>query len=1194
MHLKRLELQGYKSFAARTELEFNSGITTIVGPNGSGKSNVADALRWVLGEPSFRVLRAKRTEDMIYAGGARRARMGMAQVRLTLDNGHGQLPVDYSEVTITRRAYRSGENEYYLNGTQVRRRDLVEVLAGAGLHRNGYAVIGQGRVDAVLSLGPKERRQLLDEAAGIDLYQAKRDDALARLDETLSNLTRVNDIINEITPRLTRLERRAQRAREHVRLSRELEGLLRTWYGYQWQQAQDLLAAAEAMQEQHQAALEAQRSQLQELHRRLEGLRIEREELHDRLDRWQEERDRLRGRQALLGQKMAAAQERTNTVTARGEELGQELSELEARKRTVNAEVVQTRADYDRAVTRHRELETQLADAELTLASVAEKTADLKEALQAAESEALKLATAVAEVRSRRSQIAERLAEVEGERANEQRAIAQLQAQMRPLQAELERRRRDAEAAAAAVRKLEAEEAQLAADALAGAKRISELEHDLARAKARLESLLARQEVLAQWQTARNGYQAGTRAVLTNPDLRGVIGTLADLIIVPPELERAVEAALGDALQTIVVEQTAHVRAAIAWLESAGNGRAAFLPLDRARSKALRRPPPQKALGVASDLVSFEPQYAPAVEALLGDVVVLPDLSAAYPTEDALDGYRVVTLAGEVVEPSGVVIGGRAGEQGGILAASRERREMPVRITGAEEAVAGLVATLEDARAQKARVEQHLETIRHQRSALQRTRQEALEDASSHRQRLDRLTHEIEWREGNVSRRSAERQSLENKAQVLDTKLDGAQAAHEAVAGQATHLRVQLDAEEIKTAQAAVAELRTALAVARSEMSNRHQQAVALKERSARLKADLDARREKVAALEREKVSLQEQIAALDGDMASVSQQIDELRDSAAPARARLDEIEVGQQQLEAAERAGQDQLREEQERTNQAMLGTQRCRDRLVTLQQQIEADLGLTALDTDLPDRLPRQLPLAAEGGEPVHLPAVTEIPADLQQRIQGLRARLRGLGPMDADADAEYQEVLERHHFLSGQAEDLHQAVEDLRRLIADLDQAMEQRFQATFATAAEAFRAYFTRLFNGGSAELVLTDPDDFAGTGVEVMARPPGKRTQPLALLSGGERALTAVALLFALLKASPTPFCLLDEVDAMLDEANTGRFRQTLAELSQETQFILITHNRGTVEIAESVYGVTMNDDGVSQVLSLKLDEAIE
>lgn len=1187
MHLKRLELQGYKSFAARTELEFNSGITAIVGPNGTGKSNLADALRWVLGEQSFSVLRAKRTDDMIFAGAARRARMGMAQVRLTLDNGSGGLPIDYSEVTITRRAYRSGENEYYLNGTQVRRRDLVELLAGAGLYRNGYTVIGQGRVDAVLSLGPRQRRQLLDEAAGIDLYQAKRDDALARLDETLSNLTRVNDIIAEIAPRLERLERRAQRARDRARLSGELEDLLRTWYGYQWQQAQDRLTAAETVQRERQAALETRRKQLQELRRRLADLRTEREELRDRLDRWQEERDHLREAQVHLSQEMAAAQERARIIAARNEELAQELAQLEVRRQAAEAELAQAQADHQQAATQQRELEAQLSEAESALEKATARVADLRVALQTAEGEALELVTAVTEARSRHSQTAERLIELEKEQTEAQQAVAQLQAQMEPLRAELECFRRDADAIQANLTNLEAEEVQLAADIQAATQRVSELERDLARTQAHLESLKDRQEMLIEWQTARNGYQIGTRAILTNGNLHGVLGTLADLIVVPAELERAVEAALGDVLETIVMEGTAQAQAAIAWLEGTGSGRAAFLPLDRAQPPTRPCELPQRALGMVSDLVSFDLQCAPAVEALLGDVVVVPDLSDVLPPSGALDGLRLVTLAGEVVKPNGVVIGGRAGEPSGILAAGRELRELPARIAEAEEAVIGLATALEDARARQTRVEQRLAETRRQHSALQGARQQVLDSLAARRQRLDRLAHEIEWRKEIASQRSTERASLQRKVEDIEAELVERLAAHKALADRTADLRAELDLEKLEALQAAVAELRTAVAVARSEAANWRQQVTVLEERAARLVADYDARRQRLTALEAERTALQERIAILDRDMTRVSQQIEQLGSSARPARVRLEELETFQRQLEEAEQADQDQLREAEEAGNRALLEVQRCRDRLVALQQQIEADLDLTALDTNLP----RQLPLATENGEPVSLPTVTEVPADLQGRIQDLRAQLRRLGPVDTDAEVEYREVLERHNFLTSQAEDLRCSVEDLRQLVTDLNQAMEQRFRATFTTAAEAFGEYFTRLFDGGSAELVLTNPDDLAETGLEIMARPPGKRTQPLALLSGGERALTAVALLFALLKASPTPFCLLDEVDAMLDEASIGRFRQTLTELSQETQFILITHNRGTIESAESIYGVTMNDHGISQVLSLKLDE---
>jgi len=1038
MRLKRLELQGYKSFADRTEFVFPTGITAIVGPNGSGKSNIADAIRWALGEQSLRLLRGKTTEDMIFSGGGRRARAGMAQVFLTLDNGDGWLPVDFAEVTLGRRAYRSGESEYLLNGNRVRLRDLMDLLAESGLAQRTYTVIGQGLVDMALSLQPQERRALFEEAAGISVYRARREEAAAQLDETERNLDRVRDLLSEIAPRLKRLEEQMARFQEYERVSGYLKQLQRAWYGYHWGQAQQALQAAQARARAAEEALAARQAEADAVAARLADLRHRQTELRNDL------RDAYR-RVADLHERMDAAQ--------------RELAALTERSRLLEV--------------REKELQAEM------------------EPLQAQETAQ-----------------AERVRAAQAQEAELRERVAAQEARVAAMEAELARLRHHVREQAAQRDRIEAELRALRA-------RRTELEKALAETRALQARLEAEQELLARMRDEMAGLAEGTRRLL-QAGLPGVIGLVGQILRVPPEWERAVEAALGPRLQAVIVEDWETVRAARRALGE--HGRAVLLPLT---------PSPRLAEGQerggdaaagggggvrCSALVSCEERFRPVVEALLGRVWLVEDLEAARALAPTLPpGGQCVTREGEIVAADGTVTVGRA--EGGLLARERAWTELPGR----------------------------LEAVRRKREE-----QEA---------ELARVAGAID--EGEARRREAGR------------------AADEAAA-------------HLAQAESPLAQARTDLALARQALENGR--SLLAREQAAldRVRREIEARRARLADVRRERETVGKRLEALQQETGRYEEALRETRARIGPAEEELSRLAAEQEAAEADERRVSARIRQAEEGWNAARLEVSRAQDRLTRLQERIQEDLGLVDLEVRGPVRLQQPLPL-----EPLvtSLPIVEVLPEGLEEEIHRLKARLRQLGPINPGAPQEYAEVSERHRFLSEQVADLEAASARLRAVIADLDQMMERAFRETFEAVAQAFEENFTRLFNGGSARLELTDPDDPARTGVDILARPPGKRLQSLALLSGGERALTAVALIFAILKVRPTPFCVLDEVDAMLDEANVARFRDLLTELSERTQFIVITHNRGTVEAADTVYGVSMGPDGVSQALSLRLDE---
>jgi chromosome segregation protein len=1292
MHFKHLKLQGYKSFATKTEFLFPTGVTAIVGPNGSGKSNIADAIRWALGERSMRSLRAKSTADMIFAGGQGRARTGMAEVALTFDNSDGALPIEFSEVTITRRAYRSGENEYLINGARVLLRDINELLAVCGLGERTYTVIGQGLVDAALSLQPQERRTLFEEAAGISLYRDRREKAVERLDETEHNLERARDIISEVAPRLQKLEEEVQRVEEHRRLSVHLERLQRTWYGYQWGQQQGALARVLERAANLEASREARKREASALSERLVQLRQQESELRIRLRDWYRESADIHDMVDAAQRELAVAEERERLLKVRRKELLAEIEPLRTQEEEQAKQIAEVQVQVEKLARELAERKRRLGDVErrwMTVQAQAEepdrqrarveqelrahraRLERLNQALLEAREETSRLAgeQAVAEERARQlaARRQETLTELEplGEReALQSEQVDQARAQVEELERELAGRQ---EGLAELEREWEArcdlsivqtdaplpspEWLQAEQVLQAHRERVEHLEQQLRDVRAEEARLRGELEALDGMRAARAAYDKGAQA-LFQAGLDGVVseGTLATLIQSPPEWERAIEAALGGDLQAIVVERASIVEEAQRIVESAG-GRLTLLPLDELR------PPPSLPAGAlrAADVVSCDDFARLAVEAILGAAALCDDLSAAQALLPAMPpGSRCVTAGGLVLRADGALLVGQAGS-GGVLAGERARRELPAQLEAVRQRcqrmeeerrteavqVAALETQLEElnrqaaaAREKQSRAFQEKlgqirtevavarETLRSQQVALQHE-EAALEQLHSQRSVLRAQANKLEAEHADavkrvrvlhatVSRLDAQFDSDVQAQLATDEWIDqGFQTQFEEARGRGWEIerRQRVEAERIAALEAELERLtrqitetrEEAARIEREELGEARTEAAVAEEvlrsrRDAlgrettlleRLRAQIDARLRRTEELEAEHAAIVARIEELRRDASRLEEQLREARTHIQPAEEELETLGQEQTALEEQARWAQDRVRDADARSGRAQLEVERCQDELRLLGQRIEEDLGLVELElangvtaqTPLPIR-----PLVSE------LPVVEELPEGLEQEMQLLKTRLRRLGAINPNAPDEYAEVRERHDFLTEQSADLEAASAKLRQTVAELDELMEAAFRETFEAVATKFSEMFTTLFNGGAARLELTDPDDLMNTGIDIVARPPGKRGQRLALLSGGERALTASALLFALLHVSPTPFCVFDEVDAMLDEANTGRFRMLLEELSQQTQFIVITHNRVTVEVADTIYGVSMGADAVSQVVSLKMD----
>lgn len=1196
MRLKTLELQGYKSFASRTVFHFDTGITAIVGPNGSGKSNVADAIRWVLGEQSYSALRVRKTEDLIFSGSDSRPRLGLATVTLVLDNRDGWLPVDFLEVTITRRASRDGQNEYLLNGNRVRLRDITELLAAGGLGQRTYLHIGQGLVDATLSLRPEERRALVEDAAGIGLHHARRDEALARLDATQANLVRLHDILSEIEPRLKQLERQAERARAHQVLSTNLRELLRIWYGYQWRQAQQQLHQARQVEEHHRLAVQAQSRTLEEIASEISHLIARQSAVRMQIGEWHRQSSALHTEAETLQRELAVGEERVRLLSAQRDEMLSEIEALERSRNEMQSKVehlkvalVQAEEGLQAALQRVRELDARL-EAERS------KQKDLLEQQRRREQRVRQLADQIVNRNARLQHLQEQIAQLEREAAQ---AAAAADAHLREhgrIEQQLHEKTR-------ATQELEEVIVGLHRRIEEQSQRVRQVEQQLATAKEEyeacrrsLEALHARHDLLTRMQRELTGYYEGVRTVLSaakQGQLRGVLGTVAQLISVPTALELAIETALGSHLQDIVVETWADAEAAIEHLKATRGGRATFLPLDTIRpSKPVALSGRHsKVLGVGSMLVTSAEPLQPVLQLLLGHTIVVEDLATARRVLRSLQGsFQIVTLAGELVRSGGSVTGGSAGGERstGLLTRQREWLELSSMIQAQQATGKELAQRLEQCRADLTQAQAALQQMRQEATELETQRRVFERESAALRGEMERVMQAAEWQRGLATRAQARRAELVQLIEHITAEISQLKEEQQNVQSECEQLAREAALLSQESLLTEMAQAQAALTAAQAQVERQRAllegDMAALNEVGTRLAA----RQARAEELAREIALLTTQLDERRGRLTHLAEQIRALGALIAPAEAELESLVERQSALEEEERRQREHLRHLESEHTSSTLELTRCQDALHALRRQIESELGL--VDVSLREGVNGQPPL------PLHplvstLPIVDEVPDDLEAEIRGLRVQLGQLGTVNLNAPQEYEEVRTRYEFLRDQINDLEQAAANLRRVIAELDQRIERDFLATFHAVAKEFKAYFRRLFNGGDADLVLTDSQNIAQTGIDIVARPPGKRARSLAMLSGGERALTAVALIFALLKVRPTPFCTLDEVDAMLDEANVGRFRQVLEELSQQTQFIVITHNRHTVEAAKTIYGISMGKDTVSRVISLRLEE---
>jgi chromosome segregation protein len=1174
--LKSLELHGYKTFAIRTVFEFPGMVTAVVGPNGSGKSNIADALRWVLGEQSYSVLRGKKTEDMIFAGSEQRPRAGMASATITFDNSDGWLPVDYSEVSITRRAFRDGQNEYLLNNQRVRLRDISELLAQCGLSERTYTVIGQGLVDAALALKPEERRRLFEEAAGIGLYRSRKEEALHRLEATQRNLERVQDILAEIEPRLHGLEKQARRVQEYERIKADLRLLLGDWYGYHWYKSQkDLNHVLEILRSQENR-LEQGRNHQQKSTQEVGVLRSRVQELRSQLNGYYARVAQENEKMQQVTRDLAVIDEREKSSLDLRRNLESDLVRLEEESKSYTESLTAAEIDRDQIKSELEQNISQAKEARQALQERRKEREGVEISLREKRQGLLSIETRQVQMRAHQQEIAQRINDLHQNSQAVEIAYDKTRLKLSEVQGKLD------EAAKAY---------QLSENGLLNANselkgyqvKASEIElrrKDWLDQRLKLESETARIRVqvsaLVQAEESFSGYTDGVRHLLQSAQqgrIKGSFQALNRFMLVAAEYETAIGAALGEYLD-LILSGDQDPENALSFLEKESNGRVALLPLHWVQEdEPIRFPEDPDCLGLACDFIQGEANYQPIIRLLLGSVVIVRNRTAAHRILGGLPSRaRAVTLRGELFNANGLVLAGTPGRTGSI-GRTRQKRELETKLNQLVSQIVGLNHEIEQ-------VNRSLAELRIAISEQNKEVRSATEEHESDRKTyqnaqlvFEQVERQSQWHASQRIDLEKQLNKAENEKKQVADSLDVVESQIVVCRDQIKELSADLVKLPLEEFDMQVVHWETACAVLTRALQDAEKR---VKDRR-QIQAANQQRREIV------QLRLGEATVSLEKNHALQSQ-ID-------PLALELVENDKKLESLQARDIAAQQALNVAERYHTQAQLDYSRQREAMDALRRRIEDDMGLVTLEYEANVSGPTPLPFE---GMVEQLPVITELPAVIDESITRQRAQLRRMGAINPDAQVEYNSVLERYQFLTTQVADLRKADSSLREVIAELDGLMKRDFTKTFNAVASEFRLMFTRLFGGGSARLVLFDEENPQESGIDIEARLPGRREQGLSLLSGGERSLAAAALVFALLKVSPTPFCVMDEVDAMLDEANVGRFVSLLRELSHDTQFILITHNRNTVQAADVIYGVTMGQDSISQLISLKLDEIDE
>ncbi|MFF2876832.1 chromosome segregation protein SMC [Gottfriedia sp. NPDC057991] len=1181
MFLKRLDIIGFKSFAQRVNIDFVKGVTAVVGPNGSGKSNITDAIRWVLGEQSVKSLRGAKMEDIIFAGSEGRKPLNYAEVTLTLDNEDQQLPLEYNEVSVTRRVYRSGDSDFYINKQSCRLKDIVDLFMDSGLGREAFSIISQGKVEEILSSKPEERRGIFEEAAGVLKYKNRKKKAEAKLFETQENLNRVDDILFELSSQIEPLRMQASIAKEYIEHRDELEKVEAALLVYEieslhqkWEELKQEVAQNSDLEISLSTEISTEESKQHELQEKLNALDESIDQLQQVLLTVTKNLEKYEGQKELM-------KERKRNTSTQSEQLRKQVDEVTEQINETN-KLIEAEKEHEKCSRQNvNKTKTNIVEIQNEITSY---EGDIEEQIELIKSDYIELLNNQASIKNEKTMLEKQSQQysVKSSRLDlENEKYIRQREQLQYRKTELLKEKEQFDLTFKDLNeKFESLNKQLDETSTV----LKEKEELLNKAYQFIQQTKSRKETLEELQEDFAGFNQGVKEILKarGTKLEGIKGAIAELITTNKQYEIAIEIALGAATQQIVVENDEHARRAIQFLKQQRLGRATFLPMNIVKARfvpanvieGLKRNP--SFIGVASSLVSYSSEYEQVIQNLLGTVLIAKDLKGANELAKLVGHrYRFVTLEGDVVNPGGAMTGGAVRTtNSSLIGRQRELEEITVKLKDMQEKTNSLESEVQTLKATNLESSSKAQTLNDEILKVKQIIVSIMEQLKS-----------IEFEEKNINDALA----------IYDLEM-GSSASD--------LLKVKDRLEELSSLNANV----------KNEISSKEQQINELTERKLNQKEIKDELQSKLTSLkislaqEEQKLSYSnERIRQFVENSIKQKQILEETKEKIIFLSSELMTNENGKEELEkiisdtriefsktteiiSKRREQRIAYQTELEDYAQSLREKQRQYKSLSDLLKQQEVNSN--RLDVELENRLEQLNVKYMTTYEAAKMKYTLEMTVDdARKRVKLLKLSIEELGTVNIGAIDEYERVSERHDFLQEQRTDLNEAKITLYNVISEMDEEMTKRFETSFSAIREKFQVVFTQLFGGGRADLVLTDEENLLLTGVDIVAQPPGKKLQNLGLLSGGERALTAIALLFAILQVRPVPFCVLDEVEAALDEANVARFAKFLRYFSEQTQFIVITHRKGTMEECDVLYGVTMQEYGVSTLVSVRLDE---
>lgn len=1183
MYLKRLELLGFKSFADKIKLDFRPGVTAVVGPNGSGKSNISDALRWVLGEQSIKSLRGSKMDDLIFAGTELRKALGLAEVTMVLDNFDHAIPLDFEEVSITRRLFRSGESEYLINKSPVRLRDIHELFYDTGLGKDAYSVISQGKIDSILSVKAEERRLIFEEAAGIIKYKSRKSVTERKLQDTDGNLVRVRDIINELQSQLEPLQAQAKLAEDYLSLKERLSNVeINHYHRILGSLSQEVLAFQQSKveTEAHFRDFEGEASLVDA---QLEEIRLQLLNLDHQINRLSEA---YFGTQNTIDkglERVGFLETKINDCRRQALEYDQGLNLNGKRQETVQIEKEQLESEIRAITSRIAAEREELRDEEASLTACQEQLKAWEVHEQNLKNELIDVLNKIASLKNKQDSSTLQKNFLSKQADECRRKQVTLSSQHEMLRQEAENKEHILQDALGQIDDLQRSRADLLLKGKALQQDIMAMEEKNQEERQRIRSLEGKIGVFEDMEKSFQGYFQGVKVLLAEAAGEGfrskIRGIVADLITVKPGMELALETALGSSLQHIVIEDDQAAQDAIAFLKRKAKGRATFLPLNRVRAADSRMQSisgllKQYACHPATSLLEFNLDYQQIVNYLLSQVVVAPNLKVAIQLSGHLDrGFRIVTPEGDLVNPGGSITGGSNERQRvGLLSRKREIEDLQLEKSRLESSLhQGLQECAQKKELLKT-YDERIETLKNAENEWRLTKVSLTGDLETARKSIRRLEEEVDLLQDQLL-------EYEDESIKFDSGTEEAGHAIE----ESELLLKQIEAELARVAQTLeaskqdkdgrmqkITDLKSKLSADLQELNGKD----VLKQRLDNQLAEADDYRQEMRDKQAELRALQQQIEA---DLADSGRQVDLHKHTLVEQQTQIAAEKTLKETLQTKVRDLEDKQRSFRRRNSDFQTQLHRL-DLAITQKSKEKEHIGENLVE--------------AYGLEwETHVVADWEEPANAAALIEELKASIRALGPVNVAAITDYRQVKERAEFLNVQAQDLEKARSALEKVIAEIERTIEKRFLETFDQIRKEFKKIFSELFSGGSADLYLLEPHDKLESGIEIVAQPPGKKLQSLSLLSGGERAMTAIALLFAILTIKPAPFCILDEIDATLDEVNVQRFSKLLELFSEQLQFVVVTHRRGTMEAANTLYGVTMEEMGISKLISLNLNE---